>query len=128
MVRRPGRSKKLVLLARWRTERAGELRADFRRYYGCRYSEVERLSPVEAADLAFFLPNGSALKSAVDPALAWTRTDVLLALVANGISGLGGGKPVVRLPTKSGAARCAGMDIDEIQQILNQPRKEVKRG
>ena len=128
VVRRAGVRKKLVLLAHWRRVHAGELRADFRRYYGCSYSEVERSSPVETADIAFFLPNGSALKAAVDPALAWTRAEVLLAHAVNGLSRLGGGKDVVDVPAPRRAPQCAGMEIEEMEKTLSRPRIEVKRG
>ena len=46
-----------------------ELRHDFRCHYGVRYEDVE---PDEAVDLAFTLPQGSLLVSALHPELSWT--------------------------------------------------------
>lgn len=80
---------------------------------------------MEAADLAFLLPNGSALKSAIDPALSWTREELLLALAVNAIARLGGAKkPIVPMPEiKKKAA--VSLEIDELAAILSKPRKEV---
>lgn len=105
----------------------GELRADFRRYYGVSYSEVERSSVVEAADLAFFLPLGSATKTALDPALAWTREERLLAAAVNAIAAVGGAKkpPIVVPEVKKLAS--VSLDVDELAAILNRPRKEVNK-
>lgn len=121
-----GRSKKLAFLARCRRLYLGELRADFRRYYSCSYSEVERLSPVEAADLAFFLPEGSRLKAAIDPAYAWTREERLLAAAVNAIAALGGAKkPPITVPEPRKAPSTYGVDVDQLESILSKPRKEV---
>ena len=114
-----------MFLARIRGRYRAELRADFRRYYGCSYSEVEPLSPAEAADLAFLLPRGSALLSAIDPAFSWTRAEVLLATVANAIAATRGHKPVVSVPDVKHTHGCVGMSADELDAYLNRPREEV---
>lgn len=46
-----------------------ELRHDFRCHYGVRYEDVD---PEEAVDLAFTLPRGSLLVSALHPELSWS--------------------------------------------------------
>lgn len=118
-----------MFLARWRRTYIAELSADFRRYYGVPYSEVERSSPIEAADLAFLLPLGSCLKSAIDPALAWTRTDHLLAAAVNAIAALGGAKkPPITVPTVKRREAAFTADVDTVASILSKPRKEVKHG
>lgn len=119
--------KKLVFLARVRDRFRAELRADFRRYYGCSYSEVERISPVEAADLAFLLPRGSSLLSAMDPAFSWTRTEVLLATVANAVAATRGKKPLVSVPEVNTSQRCVGMEVDQLDAYLSRPREEVSK-
>ena len=80
---------------------------------------------MEAADLAFLLPLGSCLKSAIDPALSWTREELLLALAVNAVGRLGGAKsPIVRLPELKKKAAMS-LDVDELSEILKRPRKEV---
>ena len=121
------RGKKLAFLARCKRLYPGELRADFRRFYSCSYSEVERSSPVEAADLAFFLPEGSRLKAAIDPAYAWTREERLLAAAINAIAALGGAKkPPIAVPEPKKAPSTFAVDVDQIESILSKPRNEVK--
>lgn len=122
------RLKKLIALALWRKGHRAELRADFRRFYSCRYDEVERASPLEAADLAFFLPRGSAFKAALDPSMAWTDEQVLLAEAVNAIGRLGGAKkPLVKIPKpKRGKAKpSVSVDVDELAEALSRPRREV---
>ena len=125
MARKRRVRKKLVFLARCRDRYRAELRADFRRYYGCSYSEVERSSPAEAADLAFLLPRGSSLLTAIDPAYAWTRAEVLLATVANVIAAKKGHKPIVSVPEVKASGSCVGMSADDLDAYLNRPREEV---
>lgn len=127
MVPRAGRCKKLIFLASARRLHLAELRADFRRYYHVPYGEVERSSPVEAADLAFFLPLGSCLKSAIDPALSWTRAEALSAAAVNALAALCGCKgPVVRVPEMRKSAPAGGKTVGEVAEILSRPRKEVR--
>ena len=127
LVHGAGCGKKLAFLARCKRLYPGELRADFRRYYHVAYSEVERLSPVEAADLAFFLPEGSRLKAAIDPAYAWTREERLLAAAINAIAALGGAKkPPISVPEPKKAPSTFAVDVDQIESILSKPRNEVK--
>lgn len=59
----------------------GALRADFQRYYGLTLDDLPRLGAVAAAELAENLPNGSALKRAVNPSLEWDTPAYLLALI-----------------------------------------------
>lgn len=126
MVPRAGRGKKLIFLASARRLYAAELRADFRRYYHVSYGEVERSSPVEAADLAFLLPLGSCLKSAIDPALSWTRAEALAAATVNMLGALCGHKgPVVRVPEVRRAATTPGRTVGEVAELLSRPRREV---
>lgn len=122
------RIKKLAALALWRREHAAELRADFRRFYGVSYREVETASPMEAADLAFFLPCGSSLKAAIDPALAWTPEQVLIAEAVNAIGRLGGAKkPLVKIPRpkREKAKPSVSMDVERLAETLSRPRREV---
>ena len=82
---------------------------------------------MEAADLAFFLPEGSRLKSAIDPAYAWTREERLLAAAINAIAALGGAKkPPIAVPEPKKATSTFAVDVDQIESILSKPRNEVK--
>jgi hypothetical protein len=89
------------------------------------------------AALAAHLPNGqSALHAAIDPDAAWTRTDILLALVANHFAMLRwamadrksrGPQPALVGPswmTRGKMRKLAArtMPTDELLKVLSKPR------
>lgn len=90
------------------------------------------------AALAFHLPPGSCLKEAIDPDAAWTRSDILLAIVVNDFNALlyGMSDPKTRgaQPKRVGPSwmtkgnvhtRNIGgmaMPINELMEILSRPR------
>lgn len=81
---------------------------------------------MEAADLAFFLPEGSRLKAAIDPAYAWTREERLLAAAVNALAALGGAKkPPITVPEPKKAPSTYAVAVDKLESILSKPRKEV---
>lgn len=81
---------------------------------------------MEAADLAFFLPAGSCLKSAIDPAFSWTRAERLLAAAVNAVAAVGGAKkPPITVPEVRRSAPVA-LDVDDLVSVLSKPRKEVQ--
>lgn len=67
-----------MLLVAFRRKHAGALRADFRRYYSARLSDIgHEFTVLEAADWAVHLPPESALKRELND--GWTNSEMLLA-------------------------------------------------
>lgn len=62
-----------------------QLMADFRREYHVSYLDVPT---AEAVQLALMLREGSSYLSALDPALAWSNAESLLADIMDGLSRL----------------------------------------
>lgn len=117
----------------------GELRADFQMYYGIDWDKVEEHSAGHVAALAFHLPNGSCLKSAMDPDASWTRSEILLACLVNLFNALNYGMSDRKTrgpePKRVGPSwMTAGekhsrniapraMPVERLMEILSRPRR-----
>lgn len=94
-----------------------------------------RDSPIEAADLAAMLPRGSRTFSEIDPEYSWTQEDYLLANIANSLSLLvwaqtkdgmkNRNRPKPIEPPRKTQAKKEAYTIDEYEEMLSKPRKEV---
>ena len=118
-----------------------ELRADLQRHYGIDFDHAIAggHSAVHIAALAAHMPHGdSVLYEAIDGDAGWTRSQILLALIANNLAGLIWGmsdpKRRGKSPTPIGpswmtkgrtrALASRAMTVDKLVEALSKPRND----